>query len=108
MRQGICGLQSFFHFLKGGRVFVVCNCFSFLNYCKKNSHLCYPFGAISRLTFLTIYDNFHWVRAQRNNFNVSVADLGGKGVDAFSHQRFEPLPTQRVPPMYYFEISIFG
>ena len=33
---------------------------------------------------------------------------GGEGADAFFHQGFDPLPTQRVPPLYYFDISIFG
>ena len=32
---------------------------------------------------------------------------GGAGADA-SLQGFDPLPTQRVPPLYYFEKFIFG
>ena len=39
------------------------------------------------------------------------ADLvgGGGGVGRTLYfQGFDSLPTQRVPPLYYFEISIFG
>ena len=47
----------------------------------------------------------------QNSLNA-VAELEGKrggGADAFfSPQGFNPLPTQRVPPLNYFEISIFG
>ena len=35
---------------------------------------------------------------------MSVANLGGAGRPP---QGFDPLPTQRVSPLYYFEISIF-
>ena len=33
---------------------------------------------------------------------------GAVGADALLPQGFDSLPTQRVPPLYYFEISIFG
>ena len=43
---------------------------------------------------------------------TSISGLrgGGGGVwaDAHPRQGFDHLPTQRFPPLYYFEISIFG
>ena len=41
------------------------------------------------------------------NIYGTIADLGGAGADT-PLQRFDPLPTQRVPPLYYFEIFIVG
>ena len=39
----------------------------------------------------------------------SGADLGGGGGGLPSFpQGFEPLPTRRVPPLYYFEISLLS
>ena len=39
------------------------------------------------------------------NYSDSVADLGGGGRPP---QGFDALSTQKVPVLYYFEISIFG
>ena len=33
---------------------------------------------------------------------------GGGGVMTLSPQGFDPLPTQRVPPLYYFEVCYSG
>ena len=58
--------------------------------------MCFSVGFFSyclQLTFFTVYckDGYR----------------GGGGSDAF-FQVFDPLPTQNVPPLYCFEISIFG
>ena len=50
---------------------------------------------------------------QRNSIKYSGADLGGGGgggggADAPLPQGFDPLPTQRVPPLILFQKSIFG
>ena len=34
--------------------------------------------------------------------------MGGGGGADVSFQEFDPLPTQRFPPLYFFEIPIFG
>ena len=38
----------------------------------------------------------------------SRGGLRGARADALLPQGLEPLPTQRISPLYYFEISIFG
>ena len=42
------------------------------------------------------------------NIYGTIADLGGGAGADTPLQRFDPLPTQRVPPLYYFEIFIVG
>ena len=43
----------------------------------------------------------------KSSYNAG-ADLGGGGCSRFLCQGFDPMPNQRVPPWYYFEIPIFG
>ena len=42
-----------------------------------------------------------------SGFRGGGAVRGGGGADALFPQGFDPLPTQRVPPLHYFEISIW-
>ena len=48
------------------------------------------------------------VLGKRSGVDLGGGGGGGGGRFPFQPQEFDPLPNQRVPPLYYFEKYIFG